>query len=205
LLRLASGFTLVEILVVIAIIIVLAAILLPVYEVATKRAESASCLSNMRNIGIAARIYADDNDEGIIPARVPGAPPGYFGIGWGLLLQPYMRSEAILVCTSDPDPTIAADTYGAKRSYGINYEVTMVGGYNNSSLCLADISDPTQVILFFEIASNLRRLGMSYKDDGLSAVAPRHREGSNYTFVDAHAKWLRTEQTISPNNLWSPQ
>ncbi len=204
-LRPARGFTLVEMLVVVAIIIVLAAILLPVYEVAAKRAESASCLSNMRNLGVAARIYADDNDEGIIPARVSGGPAGYYGIGWGLLLQPYLRNEAVLICMSDPEPTVAAGTYGAKRSYGINYEVAMVGGYNNSALCLADIGDATEVILFFEIASSLRRLGTSYQDSGLSAVAARHRDGSNYTFVDGHAKWLRSEQTVSPKNLWSPE
>ena len=190
---------------VVAIIIVLAAILLPVYELATRRAEATSCLSNMRNIGIAARIYADDNDEGIIPARVSRAPAGYFGISWELLLQPYVRSESTLVCMSDPNPTVATGTYGTKRSYGINYEVAMVGGYNNSSLYLADIGDTTQVILFFEIDSRLCCLGTSYTDSGLSAVAPRHRDGSNYTFVDSHVKWLHKEQTISPKNLWSPQ
>jgi len=205
LIRLSQGFTLIEVLIVVAIIIVLAAMLMPVFEVATKRAEATSCLMNVRHIGMAAALYTEDNDDRLLPACASGAPPGYLGIGWGLTVQPYLRNEAILVCPSDPKPTVAVATYGLKHSYGINFELTFVGGYNNSVLCLGDINNETQTIMFFDISSRLRRLGISYPHDGTAPVATRHRDGANFVFVDGHAKWFRVEQTTTPQNLWSPQ
>ena len=58
-----KAFTLIELLVVIAIIAILAAILFPVFAQAKAAAKKVSCVSNLRQIGMAAIMYADDNDE----------------------------------------------------------------------------------------------------------------------------------------------
>jgi prepilin-type N-terminal cleavage/methylation domain-containing protein len=58
-----NGFTLIELLVVIAIIAILAAILFPVFARAREQARKTSCLSNMKQLGLAALMYAQDYDE----------------------------------------------------------------------------------------------------------------------------------------------
>src|SRR5437588_10254224 len=68
-----SAFTLIELLVVIAIIAILAALLLPALAAAKRQSYKASCLSNLRQIGIAIQAYASDFD-GAVPYG-PKAPP----------------------------------------------------------------------------------------------------------------------------------
>jgi len=57
------GFTLIELLVVIAIIAILAAILFPVFAKAREKARQSSCLSNLKQLGLACLSYAQDYDE----------------------------------------------------------------------------------------------------------------------------------------------
>ena len=59
------GFTLIELLVVIAIIAILAAILFPVFAQARESARQTSCLSNMKQLGLAMTMYAQDYDEAV--------------------------------------------------------------------------------------------------------------------------------------------
>jgi len=66
------GFTLIELLVVIAIIAILAAILFPVFAQARESARAVSCISNLRQIGTAIHMYAQDYDEGFPMGTYPG-------------------------------------------------------------------------------------------------------------------------------------
>src|SRR5580658_7279072 len=57
------GFTLIELLIVIAIIAILAAIIFPVLASAQKRAWTIQCVSNLRQVGVGMKIFADENNE----------------------------------------------------------------------------------------------------------------------------------------------
>lgn len=198
----AAGYTLVELLVVIAIIMIMAAMLFPVWELAAKSAEAASCLSHIRSIAFAAKMYCDDFDDRLLPARTSGGPPGYFGVGWGRILSAYMSNRSLLICPTDPNPTVAIGTFGIPRSYGINEDLCMVGGYDSSSLMISAIDNPARTIIFMDLDSTRRALGMSYKCHGLRRIASRHNEQANFAFCDGHAERLRPEETIQPENLW---
>lgn len=105
-----QGFTLVELLVVIGIIAVLVALLLPALNGAREQAKSATCLSNLRQIGQAMAMYAHDNKGFVVPAFIRRDPSGGRGMEtWGTLLvvKGYIRSANIIDFVP-PDPALEA-------------------------------------------------------------------------------------------------
>jgi prepilin-type N-terminal cleavage/methylation domain-containing protein/prepilin-type processing-associated H-X9-DG protein len=98
----SKGFTLIELLVVIAIIAILAAILFPVFAQARTKARQAADLSNMRQLGLAMIMYAEDYDETYNPRTsvYPVNCPGESGDRWDLwmaFILPYVKNGQIFV------------------------------------------------------------------------------------------------------------
>lgn len=124
-----KGFTLIELLVVIAIIAILAAILFPVFAQARAKARQTTCLSNMKQIGLAVLMYTEDWDERLPavmaeyctywyttppygPIVDPYTWPITSGPGLHFLTEPYTKNKQIFNCPSDP-----------KGSAYVSYEV----------------------------------------------------------------------------------
>lgn len=111
------AFTLVEVLVVVAIIAVLTAISVPVFVSAKCAAKRAHDLSNLRQIGIALRLYFDDNDWASPPMWMPaiGQPAS-----WVDSLQPYSCSRLLNRSPLDDSPLWGVPNSGRRTSYALN-------------------------------------------------------------------------------------
>src|SRR5262245_51009842 len=104
------AFTLIELLVVIAVIAIIAAILFPVFAQARDKARQSSCLSNLRQIGTAIRMYLQDHD-GACFQHLPYDADVYANknflerdpeLPWTILIYPYVRNRTLYYCPSDP-------------------------------------------------------------------------------------------------------
>ena len=101
----AAGFTLLELLVNMAVIATLAALLLPVFVQAREEVRRAVCTSNVRQIMHGMMQYAQDHDERTMPAY---HGPGGGAVLWNQMVQPYLKSTQVFACPSNLDLATAA-------------------------------------------------------------------------------------------------
>jgi prepilin-type N-terminal cleavage/methylation domain-containing protein/prepilin-type processing-associated H-X9-DG protein len=197
---LKKGFTLIELLVVIAIIAILAAILFPVFARAREKARQASCQSNLKQIGLAVQMYAQDYDEvmvrGYTDVRHAGISGGYLHAPE--LLHPYIKNAQIWQCPSEGSDYASFD-HGIKCTYGINQAQFEVQSTRfDRSLALAQIEDPSGTICFIDDTNVWAGpyspvVPTGYDPDAGVPTAqtrakPRHNEMFNILFVDGHVK-----------------
>ena len=211
-----SGFTLIELLVVIAIIAILAAILFPVFAKAREKARQASCMSNLKQIGLAMMQYQQDSDEYFPIARHWGnSASGVQEWNWGQQIYPYVKSVQMFKCPSDPGNTTLGDssTYGAASpalpgSYRYNFELGVIhedGGTNwGGAHSAASILEPVTRVAVVDGAGN-GESGFGWADWGAGNFAgnvrANHTGRLNCLLLDGHVKALKPTQTVSSGSM----
>ena len=95
--RTRKAFTLVELLVVVAIIAILAAILFPTFSRAREKARQTSCLSNTKQLALASVMYSSDYDGMYVNNWLNN---GVSGFSWLEMIQPYVKNWALMNCPS---------------------------------------------------------------------------------------------------------
>jgi prepilin-type N-terminal cleavage/methylation domain-containing protein/prepilin-type processing-associated H-X9-DG protein len=217
-----SAFTLIELLIVIAVILILAAILFPAFGRARENARRASCQSNMKQIGLGFAQYVQDFDEryplGVVDAAASGVSPYKPAFGWADALYPYLTNVQIFQCPSESEKQAASST-GAGFSdyfYNTNFNIDSPGLTVGAHVSILSASTTT-VLMGEGIATGgsagnydaastpgSASYGLNKPEDAASsngiAGYERHFSGSNYLFADGHVKWLRADKVSAGLN-----
>lgn len=172
-----NAFTLIELLVVIAIITILAALLLPVLSRAREQARSSVCKSNLKQIGIAFLLYAQDWEE-TFPAKY-----GIFATDhqrlMASLLTPYIKRKAgadVWFCPSAP------------RNWWLHYLIDT----DRWGQRLSEVKQPSKYVLMHDRGGDVNDPGIP----GDPGVPGWHKGGYNGVFVDGHVEFLPNKRQM---------
>lgn len=195
-LRRREGFTLIELLVVIAIIAILAAILFPILTNAKQAAKRSACQDNLKQLVLAAQIYADSNNGFYPPARLQNWPWGDWNTapGWDVngglglrALEPYVKNKRVFFC-----PNNAFFSYPKYWSNNANYWAGYCywGNWLTAGLTKKDVAVNTGQYPYAVLLSDIVCTYANGKTHPFNShPASQLPEGGNYAYNDGHVKW----------------
>ena len=203
-------FTLIELLIVIAIIAILAGMLLPVLNSAREKSKQISCLNNMMALGKAGMFYCDDYNGYTVPYGTGGERPGsgewYRGGGrgtlWHYLKLPDVDNSVIggvafsrsgkKITTKISCPSAFPASAATHYFYGLNGQI-------QNCVKLERCTKPSRSCYFSESADTYPLV--NYQQSGSYPFAWRHNNGCIVVFLDGHAEHRRYG-TLPLDLLW---
>jgi prepilin-type N-terminal cleavage/methylation domain-containing protein len=221
-----AGFTLIELLVVIAIIAILAAILFPVFATAKEKGRMITCTSNLKELSMAMKLYADNNG-GKLPMSYPFAYTGQTEKDWcgwyapadatGIDLTkgaiwPYCgRNKKMFLCPTDANLMTTSPNmrFAKSRNCADSYAMNWRLGWAVDRPACDTVPRQAQILL-------LIHEGRDQIDDGcfcwwkdntsLNLPTKVHYNGSTLVYLDCHAVWRSYNALIKEQNTrqWDP-
>ncbi|OFX17600.1 MAG: hypothetical protein A2Z18_10270, partial [Armatimonadetes bacterium RBG_16_58_9] len=208
----AAAFTLVELLVVMAVIAILAAILFPAFVAAKEQSAATTCVGNLKQLSTAFRMYTDDNSGSLPSPRKSYWPDSWAGAGSpGGTVHPengqiwrYVHNERIYVCPSDRGRPASRVLTKAQRNsdeqmqdyarnmYPLSYSMNdTLYDYQRLSTLRADaVRRHSQILLLIhESRETIDDGAFSWPTDTVGSVGNPtevHRGGSNLAYLDGH-------------------
>lgn len=197
-------FTLIELIVVMAIIAILSAMLLPALSTARARARSISCVSNLKQMALIFQSYATDNNDSF---------PKAFGYGYSgfedywhtYLLRTYLNNDFSLINCPEAKDFKRASINNTPH-YGYNVRLgnpASIGGWGGK---LNRISVPTEIVIIadsiYSKTDSNQYFGW-YEVQSFNNVHVRHNGGAsaNAGYCDGHAETKKVRGEPSTNNI----
>lgn len=215
-----AAFTLLEVLVVFAVVAVLAAVAIPASTRMSQYSARMKSISNLRQIGVAARLYANDNNQQL-PGQPAGTGLGLPGLGlpgntsdqWPKLFCAYLSPSDPRVFLDPSDPVTAKLPLASILSDTVNNTGFVYNGFNDlgvdnqpvQSVPLTRFDTPAEVVLLGQKTPGATafyvNLLFNPLGDLLSLLnANAYDGGSHYLFVDGSVRFIK--QADYSSNLW---
>lgn len=195
------GFTLLELLVVIGIIAIITAIAFPVYMHVKAKGRQTQCLSNLRQLGQASLMYAQDNN-GVFPpydnttrAFINDPNVGIPSpVHLRASLDSLVRNEQVWFCPSDPYSHKDIDKWGINHKYSsYDFNFRWNGRMTVNGIVLSRgriVIEASRCLLIYD-ANGVYGLHLKNASEEDKQPGCQHFEGINIVYVDGHAKWRK--------------